>query len=506
MPQPVYQPVAEAPAPVAPAPAPVPIVPEPVAEQPATPSFFAPAEVPAESTGFDFGGGDDAVEANWMTPAEPAPQAPTFAEPAPAFAPQPFAAVEPTIPAPQPVAEQPMWAAAPAVEAPAAPSYEQQFASAPAAPAPAPMWAQPEAPAAAPAWPQAEAPAAYSPATQMAAQAAPAYQPAPAPQYAEQPAAYADPQAQQWYGAQTTAAPADNMAAAFGAAAATAAVQASPYGAAPSAYPTQPAAPAAQPTVAPAKAPATVPRGLFIMLANYASVMTLIAGYLYFNGAGGGGGNTGGGTNATERIPDVEPIKDTKTGKLIYQVVKPDSLLAEHQTLELGQTKRFGNLEVTPSKVRVGQIEFTTLQGGSADLMAPPTKVMQLHLTFKNVSKDQSIAPLRSLAFRQSKSERGYVSNIFVCPFNKRGRTILAYPLDEQALRVKGLDLDRELKPGESCDLFIPTAFKGVDEMLDKNKDFVWRVQFRKGYDSKNFGVTTLIEVKFDKSKVEMNG
>lgn len=230
--------------------------------------------------------------------------------------------------------------------------------------------------------------------------------------------------------------------------------------------------------------------------------MTLIAGYLFFNGSGGSS-NTGGGTNATERIPDVEPAKDKKTGKLIYQVVKPDSLLAEHQTLELGQTKRFGNLEVTPSKVVVGEIAFTTLQGGSADLMAPPAKVMQLHLTFKNVSKDQSIAPLRSLAFRQSKGERGYVSNIFVCPFNKRGRTILAYPLDEQSLRVKGLDLDRELKPGESCELFIPTAFKGVDEMLEKNKDFVWRVQFRKGYDSKNFGVTTLIEVKFSKDKVQ---
>ncbi len=552
-PQPQFAP---APQPQAFQPQPPAFAPQPVAEQPA---YFAPQE-PA---GFNVGGNDSSPEHNWMTsneaPVEPVAAAaptefaasPSFLEPAPTnefapayaeqaapqapavqagFAPEPAPVEQPQWGAPEQPQwgepEQPQWNEAPAVEAPqmqspaAAPTFEQPFAQAPApvfeqpfAPqaqpsfeqgigqAPTPSYQQP----AAPAWgQQPETQPAYAP----AAQAAPSYPQAPAgyaPQPAAQPMHSPQPEApsQNWFanGAPAEVAPA--MGAAFGASAASAApqYQNNPYGAAPAPYGAQPAA--AQPTAAPAKQPATVSRGLFFMVVNYASIMTLIAGYLFMSGSGGGGGGTAP-ESPSERLPDVEPIKDPKSGKVLYKPLTATSLLAKHQTLEIGETKRFGNIEVTPTKVSVGRVEFTNLQGGSNGFISQPCDVMKLHLTFKNVSKDQSIAPLRSLAFRQIMNrEKVMTSNVFVCPHDKRGRPILAYQLDELTERVKGLEIDRELKPGESCDLFIPTASIGYQQMLERNKDFVWRVQFRKGYGPRNFGVTTLIEVKFSKDKVQ---
>lgn len=478
---------------VPPAPAPA-FVPQPAAESPA---FFAPPAATAEPTGFDFSNQHPAVEPSWMTPAEAAPQvpapevptefavAPSFME-QPAVAPQPFAASEPAAATPFPGF---------APESPA-PTVAPSFAPSPASP-----YEQPVVQTPAPAWASPETQPVYAPAPQMAPnyqqqQTPPSYQPVPSA-YAAPPVTspYGEQSTPSWYGSAGASDVAPGMTAAFGAAAMSASDNA--YGVASTGYSAPPITSA---TTTPAKAPATVSRGLFFMAVNYASIVTLIAIYLFMNGAGGGGGAS---ESPTERIPDVEPAKDKKTGKLLYQVLTPTSLLAAHQILELGQTKRFGNIEVTPTKVSTGRIEFTNLQGNSNGFISPPCDVMKLHLTFKNVSKDQAIAPLRSLAFRQQRNDKKVMtSNIFVCPHDKRGRTVLAYELNEASERIKGLDIDRELKPGESCELFIPTASIGFPAMLEKNQDFVWRVQFRKGYGPRSFGVTTLIEVKFSKDKV----
>jgi len=499
---------------VPPPPAPA-FVPQPVTESPV---FFAPPAATAEPTGFDFSNQQPAVEPSWMTPAEAAPQAlapeaptefavaPSFME-QPAVAPQPFAALEPAAATPFPgfapesaPVEQLPWHAAPQAFVPEspAPTVAPSFAPSSASP-----YEQPVVQTPAPAWASPENQPVYPPAPQTTPnfqqQTPPSYQPVPSvyatPPVTSPTSSYGEQPVPSWYGSTGASDVAPGMTAAFGAAAMSASDNA--YGVASTGYSAPPITSAA---TTPAKAPATVSRGLFFMVVNYASIVTLIAIYLFMNGAGGGGGAS---ESPTERIPDVEPAKDKKTGKLLYQVLTPTSLLAAHQILELGQTKRFGNIEVTPTKVSTGRIEFTNLQGNSNGFISPPCDVMKLHLTFKNVSKDQSIAPLRSLAFRQQRNDKKVMtSNIFVCPHDKRGRTVLAYELNEASERIKGLDIDRELKPGESCELFIPTASIGFPAMLEKNQDFVWRVQFRKGYGPRSFGVTTLIEVKFSKDKV----
>jgi hypothetical protein len=64
---------------------------------------------------------------------------------------------------------------------------------------------------------------------------------------------------------------------------------------------------------------------------------------------------------------------------------------------------------------------------------------------------------------------------------------------------IVGQDLDRDVKPGETWDTFIPSQ----DGIVDLHGDCVWRVQFRKGYHAgTGRGVTTLVDVKFDPQEI----
>ena len=190
-------------------------------------------------------------------------------------------------------------------------------------------------------------------------------------------------------------------------------------------------------------------------------------------------------------------------GQLVIRfVVEPINFpLSDTQRLAIGETKRYGHLEVTPLKVTRGKIEFVNASGGSAGLLSSPVDVLKLHLRFKNLSKDSSIAPLRSLAFKQTGTGEKRESNNVVYNPKLKNVPVLAYPVSKDE-RIKGLDIDTELKPGESCELFIPTNNDRLDLMLSKATDLVWRVHFRKGYSPKNFGVTTLIEVNVPKADI----
>lgn len=243
----------------------------------------------------------------------------------------------------------------------------------------------------------------------------------------------------------------------------------------------------------------TVSRGSFILLANYASLVTVAAlalAYLVM---------TGGGSDSLPNLPDVEPqkVKNKGTGKMEigYGPAPINFALNDTQRLAIGETKRYGHLEVTPLKVTRGRIEFVNASGGAAGLLSSPVDVLKLHLRFKNLSKDSSIAPLRSLAFKQTGTGEKRESNNVVYNPKLKNVPILAYPLSKEE-RIKGLDIDTELKPGESCELFIPTNNDRLDLMLSKASDLVWRVHFRKGYSPNNFGVTTLIQVNFPKDKI----
>lgn len=262
--------------------------------------------------------------------------------------------------------------------------------------------------------------------------------------------------------------------------------------------------PAPAQTATPPKPPAMVPKGLFLLVVNYASLMTLAVVYLLFFAGGGSGGGGGSKGSPTDSLPDVEPRQDAKSKKITaVKIPVTQETIGSHQVLNIGDTKHFGHFDVTVKKVEHGRIEFANKDGGNTGLVSPPVEVLKLHVTFKNTSKDQTIAPLRGLAFLQWKERGERISNSYFSPLAHRGRGILPYPLDDKVESIKGLNVNQEIKPGESADFFIPTTDLGLGPILKQHKEFVWRVQFRKGYSPKQYGVTTLFEVRFNKEAIE---
>lgn len=178
-------------------------------------------------------------------------------------------------------------------------------------------------------------------------------------------------------------------------------------------------------------------------------------------------------------------------------------------TLALGDTRRFGNLKVTPLRVTRGPVKFEYHLKNDSQKKKDGDEILQLWLRFENVSTDQSIAPLDGLVFRRDPAfEIGETdrANSFVCAQGhkkKDGHRVLVYELNADDIwNLRDQNADFEIPPGETFDTYIPTTEEGVTELLSADAPYIWRVHFRKGYSPQRYGVTTVVEVSFDKSDV----
>ena len=243
----------------------------------------------------------------------------------------------------------------------------------------------------------------------------------------------------------------------------------------------------------------TVPRKTFLIVASYASAMTLAAIWLLMQVLNPT-------ANGLESLPDMEPVKD-QNGEIGYRLVPEDAPMPIGHSLTLGEERRFGNLLVTPLRVSRGPLEFKHYDPTSTATREPVAGVLKLWLKFENVSEDQSIAPLRSLLFERDSSDiDNERANTFVCRSSdkkKDGSRLLVYDHNLSGdWNIVGLNFDEEIPPGESTELFVPTTDSGVDGLFGGDESLVWRVHFRKGYSRKKFGVTTVVEINFKEDDV----
>ncbi len=245
-----------------------------------------------------------------------------------------------------------------------------------------------------------------------------------------------------------------------------------------------------------------ISKGKLTMLMAYAAAITLgfvmvLFRFLQAGGAGGGGSSGG----DLESLPDLSPPK-TKNGKQVqFILIPPDADMPAGHDLKIGDSQRFGNIQVTVQKVTRGPLKFTHFkQPGKERLPTAPT--LKLWLKFENVSKDQEIAPLDAglLFSRSGKNRLDWRGNQFVCRAankpKKSGQRVLAYdhPFKDEWDLVN-LPLGKPLKPGESREMYVPTSENDLDELTG---DLIWRVHFRKGFGPKGRGVTTVFEVRFE--------
>lgn len=281
---------------------------------------------------------------------------------------------------------------------------------------------------------------------------------------------------------------------------------------APAADVSRPAAPAplGKPEVATAALVSPTPTGpspfLVKMVFSYASVATLACLYLLYLLW------TAPSRSPSLDLPDLAPPvkrdKDKKVTTTALLYIPPDQKLPPGNMLRLSDSRRFGSIVVTPLRVTRGPLEFTYYQTDSKETRPPTTPVLKLHLQIRNASIDQEFVPLdRQLVFTKepdSKRQGRLVANNFVCPAAKKKNLsshVLVYDLSpDSPWIIKDENLDRELKPGDYIETFIPTTEEGLDSLEGA---LVWRVHFRKGYNRDSYrGVTTLIEVYFDSNEI----
>jgi hypothetical protein len=235
-----------------------------------------------------------------------------------------------------------------------------------------------------------------------------------------------------------------------------------------------------------------VPGFLFVMLAGYASAVTIALLWLWW---------TRGRVHPLESLPDLKPERHA-------YVIEESAPLPPGHTLRLGDTRRFGNLEVTPLRVTRGPAMLVSITDGDEDdsNAEPAMPVLKLWLRIRNVSGSQTFRPFGRELLRLPANSRNDRFNTFVCREDQKrrdGQRVLVYYLnrEDRDLALQEQHADRELAPRESFETYIATAERGIDELKG---DLVWRVHFRKGLNPKSSrGVTTLIEVAFHSDAVQ---
>ncbi len=240
----------------------------------------------------------------------------------------------------------------------------------------------------------------------------------------------------------------------------------------------------------------TVSKSAFLLLLSYSSAITL--GFLYLLYYGSANKSDYG----LESLPDVVPLKKKTASISVY---KETAEMPTGHDLQVGDSQRFGNIEVTVLKVTRGSIQFRHFADANKPRL-PSAPVLKLWLRFKNVSKDQEIAPLddQLLFSRAGKDRFTYRGNQFVVraeqKANRDAKRIIAFDhIIGSGWDLANLPLDKPLQPGESHDYYVPTCENDLDILTG---ELVWRVHIRKGYSSRGNGVTTLFEVRFNSDAI----
>jgi len=254
--------------------------------------------------------------------------------------------------------------------------------------------------------------------------------------------------------------------------------------------------------------PAASPSGgqLNMLLLTWASLATLTALYLWWTRPDY--------PSNLDTIPDDGTLQSMLSNK---GKVSPLSALDERLVVPLNQTRRLGNLEVTPLGVEHRRVSIITADGQRA---YDPV-VLALRLRVKNAGGNQAFAPSdpaftsfqgRSTTARAKNTMR--VKNKVV--FEDGYTYTFAHPVnDVESIEKRILPLGVEygqrervaeqkfpvLKPGESAEVLLLSQ---EDSLVKVKGTMLWRVKLRKGRTAKGLGAAVVIGVPFSKDNVVM--
>ena len=258
--------------------------------------------------------------------------------------------------------------------------------------------------------------------------------------------------------------------------------------------------PVRPPAVAPAKSQINV------LILTWASLATLTALYLWWTRPEY--------PSNLETIPDDGVLTSMLSNK---KNVSPLSPLDRRLTLGLKETRRFGNLEVTPLSIEHRRVKVLASDG----LVAYEPHVLALKLRVKNVGAGKAFAPsdpaFTSLVQRGEGPRAKNVIHVKGKVVFEDGYTYtFAHPVgDVESIDKRILPLSIEyknkekvaeqefpiLEPGESAEVLLLSQ----EDALPKLKGpMIWRVKLRKGRNEQGTGAAVVIGVPFQKENVVM--
>ncbi|WP_373651612.1 hypothetical protein [Schlesneria sp. DSM 10557] len=230
-----------------------------------------------------------------------------------------------------------------------------------------------------------------------------------------------------------------------------------------------------------------------VVVASYASLLTIYVIYQIFFRK----------PHQLESLPDLLSVQ--QSGGTVAVPLPENDLPAGHE-LRLGQSRRYGDIVVTPLRVSRGPINFSHYTGNEVLVRSPSDPVLKLWFRFENVSPHQSIRPLDpTLMYFRLEADSVLAFNVIFPASDqklKEGRRY--YHFDrlpaESEWRIAGHETGRLLAPGEDFETFAPSQ-EGIEDL---SGEVVWRIHFRKGHGPKTGnGVTTLIDVRFHSDEIQ---
>jgi len=270
----------------------------------------------------------------------------------------------------------------------------------------------------------------------------------------------------------------------------------------------QPTSTSSAPDIAETPAPSTdrVSRRLLIGVAGYAIALTLLFPGLLITGRMSLFGN-----NALESLPDLRPLAPNE-----FRKVPDGAELPDDHVLRLGESRRFGDVVVTPVRLSREPLQFQGFLSGAIEEKLTTVPVLKLWLTFENVSDDYAFPPfdagLMSNRTPVDSKDAATLANTFLTIGIPSGdsattrRLNFLHTMDNNFVIV-GQESAKVLLPGESLTTFIASSDEEGEFNAEDSTPFVWRVQFRKGvHVSSGNGVTTLIDIEFSGADVAASG
>lgn len=218
------------------------------------------------------------------------------------------------------------------------------------------------------------------------------------------------------------------------------------------------------------------------------------------------------GGHPLESLPDIRPLQPNE-----FQKIPDGAALPENHVLELGQSQRFGDVVVTPTKITREPLQFQGFLSGEVDAKMTTGPVLKLWIQFENVADDYAFVPfdvgLMSHRSPPASTDVDVLVNSFLTSTHVDGDDQTSDANSSRILNylhsadsnfvIVGQNAGQLIPPGESVTVFVASSETPETRTTARPEDFTWRVQFRKGVNtSSGHGVTTLVDVRFPNSAI----